>query len=149
MLEPDECRKRYPSSNVHQQSLPSLLDLALGARAQLAKERAMLNAINVYPVADGDTGSNLLHTVDAVVAALRNDSAVVPETIGDAVLLGARGNSGTILSALVRTAVLQLGRGVVDGPAITAALGGGRGCRLSGRARAGRRHDADGGACVG
>ncbi len=125
MLEPDECRKRHPSSNVPQQSLPSLLDLALGARAQLAKERAMLNAINVYPVADGDTGSNLLHTVDAVVAALRNDPAVVPETIGDAVLLGARGNSGTILSALVRTAVLQLGRGVVDGPAITAALGAG------------------------
>ena len=81
---------------------PTPLDLALGARAALARERERLNAINVYPVADGDTGSNMLATADAVVRALREGPADPARAAGDAALLGARGNSGTILSAMVR-----------------------------------------------
>ena len=53
------------------QPLPSPLALALGARTRLAGECEHLNAINVYPVADGDTGSNLLATVDAIVAEVK------------------------------------------------------------------------------
>ena len=112
------------------QPLPSPLALALGARTRLAGECEHLNAINVYPVADGDTGSNLLATVDAIVAALRvteapaNGAEGVAQAAADAALLGARGNSGTILSALVRAAVLSL-RAPLDGPMLSAALAAG------------------------
>ena len=101
--------------------LPSVLTLALSARARLGAERDYLDAINVYPVADGDTGSNLLATVDAIAASLRSAPADPARAVADAALMGARGNSGTILSALVRTAVLSL-PAPVDGAAITQAL---------------------------
>jgi DegV family protein with EDD domain len=102
--------------------LPTPLDLALGARAALARERERLNAINVYPVADGDTGSNMLATADAVVRALREGPQDPARAAGDAALLGARGNSGTILSAMVRAAVDGLADGPIDGAAVAAAL---------------------------
>ena len=101
--------------------LPPVSTLALSARARLAAEREHLDAINVYPVADGDTGSNLLATVDAIAAALRDEPADPAQAAADAALMGARGNSGTILSALVRTAVLSL-TAPVDGAASTQAL---------------------------
>ncbi len=101
--------------------LPSVLALALGARQRLAGAREHLDAINVYPVADGDTGSNLLATVDAIVAALRAAPADPARAAADAALLGARGNSGTILSALVRAAVLSP-LVPADGAAVAAAL---------------------------
>ncbi len=101
--------------------LPSPSTLAASARARLVGEREHLNAINVYPVADGDTGSNLLSTVDAIAAALRANPGDPARAAADAALLGARGNSGTILSALVRAAVLSLPT-PVDGAAVRAAL---------------------------
>lgn len=101
---------------------PTPLALALGARARLAAECERLNAINVYPVADGDTGSNMLRTAEAIVAALRVDTGDPARTAGDAALMGARGNSGTILSALVRAAAARLAVGDVDGAAVAAAL---------------------------
>jgi DegV family protein with EDD domain len=93
----------------------------LSARARLAREREHLDAINVYPVADGDTGSNLLATATAIAAALQSGPADPARAVADAALLGARGNSGTILSALVRAAVLSL-PSTIDGAAITQAL---------------------------
>ena len=64
-----------------------------------------INKLNVYPVPDGDTGTNMARTLDAVVAEL--DAA--PEgmdTTCDAIshgsLMGARGNSGVILSQILR-----------------------------------------------
>ncbi len=101
---------------------PTPLALALGARARLAAECDRLNAINVYPVADGDTGSNMLRTAEAIVAALRVDAGDPARTAGDAALMGARGNSGTILSALVRAAAARLAVGDLDGPTVAAAL---------------------------
>ncbi len=103
------------------QPLPPLSTLAASARARLAGEREHLNAINVYPVADGDTGSNLLATVDAVATALRASPGDPARVAADAALLGARGNSGTILSAFVRASVLSL-QAPVDGAAVRAAL---------------------------
>jgi dihydroxyacetone kinase-like predicted kinase len=124
MLVPPDPRKREPSAVVSHPPLPQPLSLALGARARLAGEREHLNAINVYPVADGDTGSNLLATVDAVVSALRVGGEDPARLAADAALLGARGNSGTILSAFVRAALLSLTT-PVDGPAVSAALAAG------------------------
>lgn len=100
---------------------PTLLRLAIGARNRLADERAQLDAINVFPVADGDTGSNMLATAEAVVAALRVPSGTPAEAAADAVLMGARGNSGTILSALVRAAAQSL-EAPVTGAGVAAAL---------------------------
>ncbi|WP_424570508.1 DAK2 domain-containing protein [Streptomyces sp. CH-036] len=85
--------------------------LALDA---LGRERAEIDAINVYPIADGDTGTNLYLTVESASAAVEavfaahETGATAPAT-ADAVramahgaLIGARGNSGTILAQLLR-----------------------------------------------
>ena len=96
-----------------------MLGLARAAQAALEANRARLDDLNVYPVPDGDTGTNMLLTVKAVVEALESGD----EDVTRAALLGARGNSGVILSQIVRGAAESLG-GVseVDGPAIAQAL---------------------------
>ncbi|MER6673574.1 DAK2 domain-containing protein [Streptomyces sp. NPDC000983] len=87
--------------------------LALDA---LGRARAEIDAINVYPVADGDTGTNLYLTVESAAAAV--DAVFVGHAAGSAgatpsladtvramahgALIGARGNSGTILAQLLR-----------------------------------------------
>ena len=111
MLDRRSCRKRHPSPKMSTSPHYTLLELALGARARLAAESERINAINVFPVADGDTGSNLLHTIDAVVDCLRSDPADPARAVGDAALLGARGNSGTILASMIRAAAGELGAG--------------------------------------
>ncbi len=111
MLDRRRCRKQHPSPKMSSSSHYTLLELALGARARLAAESERINAINVFPVADGDTGSNLLHTIDAVVDCLRSDPTEPARAVGDAALLGARGNSGTILASMIRAAAGELGAG--------------------------------------
>ena len=64
-----------------------------------------INRLNVYPVPDGDTGTNMARTLDAVVAELEDaDLALEPtcEAISHGSLMGARGNSGVILSQILR-----------------------------------------------
>ncbi|MFE5891870.1 DAK2 domain-containing protein [Streptomyces sp. NPDC056462] len=78
----------------------------------LGRAREEIDAINVYPVADGDTGTNLYLTVESAVAAVEAVFAaydVGKPTLADAAramahgaLIGARGNSGTILAQLLR-----------------------------------------------
>ncbi|MGI5348577.1 DAK2 domain-containing protein [Streptomyces sp. CA-250714] len=79
---------------------------ALG-RESLRAHCARMDAINVFPVADGDTGTNLCLTFEAAVAALpaRESQATAGEALramARAALLGARGNSGTILAEYLR-----------------------------------------------
>ena len=64
-----------------------------------------INRLNVYPVPDGDTGTNMARTLDAVVAELDGaDHAMQPtcQAISHGSLMGARGNSGVILSQILR-----------------------------------------------
>jgi len=65
-----------------------------------------LNRLNVYPVPDGDTGTNMARTLDAVVAEMdgadANDLAATCDAISHGSLMGARGNSGVILSQIMR-----------------------------------------------
>ncbi|WP_327329799.1 MULTISPECIES: DAK2 domain-containing protein [unclassified Streptomyces] len=80
----------------------------------LGRERAAIDAINVYPVADGDTGTNLYLTVESAAAAVEavfaaHETGPTVPAHADAVramahgaLIGARGNSGTILAQLLR-----------------------------------------------
>lgn len=72
----------------------------------LRLHRDELNSLNVYPVPDGDTGTNMLLTQEAVVAELSGLGGAGLRGLGEAIarasLLGARGNSGVILSQVLR-----------------------------------------------
>jgi DAK2 domain fusion protein YloV len=72
----------------------------------LERHAASINALNVFPVPDGDTGTNMLLTMRAALAELdsmSDDSAAsVAHAIAHGALMGARGNSGVILSQLLR-----------------------------------------------
>ena len=65
-----------------------------------------LNRLNVYPVPDGDTGTNMARTLDAVVAEMDgtdpDDLDATCDAISHGSLMGARGNSGVILSQIMR-----------------------------------------------
>jgi uncharacterized protein len=89
-----------------------------GALAQLEGRRQEVNDLNVFPVADGDTGDNMALTLHAVLAELDRLSAQgeldeigrdeIVDSVARAALLGARGNSGVILSQLIRGAAEEL-----------------------------------------
>src|SRR5581483_1965505 len=83
-------------------------ELVAGARASIEANRRRIDDLNVYPVPDGDTGTNLTLTVRAVEEALAldgpDDRAALAHEISRAALMGARGNSGVILSQIVRGA---------------------------------------------
>jgi DAK2 domain fusion protein YloV len=81
--------------------MSQVLELVRAAEAALERNRARLDDLNVYPVPDGDTGTNMLLTVRAVREALESGD----DDLVRAALMGARGNSGVILSQLVRGAV--------------------------------------------
>ncbi len=109
-----------------------------GALAHLESRRQEVNDLNVFPVADGDTGDNMVLTLRAVLTELDrlqgNDTRRTVDEIGReeivqsvarAALLGARGNSGVILSQLIRGAAEELARRpgeLVDAGVIAAAL---------------------------
>src|SRR6059058_4487066 len=87
-------------------------ELVGGARAAIEAHRRRIDDLNVYPVPDGDTGTNLTLTVRAVDEALHkngpDDRAGLAHEIARAALMGARGNSGVILSQIVRGATDSL-----------------------------------------
>ena len=96
------------------------LALARAALAGIEASRSRIDDLNVYPVPDGDTGTNMAETVQTAVRALERDEDA---DVARAVLMGARGNSGVILSQLVRGAVEALAeRDAIDTPALAAAL---------------------------
>src|SRR4051795_6478743 len=96
-------------------------EIARAALAALEGSRRRLDDLNVYPVADGDTGTNMTLTVRAVVEALDGGVAQDPRAqISRAALLGARGNSGVILSQIVRAALAELDP--VDAASVARAL---------------------------
>jgi DAK2 domain fusion protein YloV len=96
------------------------LALAGAALAALEASRQRIDDLNVYPVPDGDTGTNMTETVRAVVSALERGEIDVVR----ASLMGARGNSGVILSQIVRGAVEALPDSEVDTRSLASALRG-------------------------
>ena len=97
------------------------LALARSALAALEASRQRIDDLNVYPVPDGDTGTNMTATARAAVEVLERDPGA---DIVRAVLMGARGNSGVILSQLVRGAFEALPAGALDAAALAVALRG-------------------------
>ena len=87
-----------------------LLQFFRGGEAQLTGHKEEVNALNVYPVPDGDTGTNMGLTIKSAVKNV-NDGMSVKEicsTISRGELMGARGNSGVILSQILRGFTLSL-----------------------------------------
>jgi uncharacterized protein len=111
---------------------------ALTTRAVFAARRSEIDALNVFPVPDGDTGTNLYLTLDSALDAVRGggaaratagqpDLARDAESLARATLLAARGNSGVILSQLVRGLSEVVGQeadraGGLDGAALARAM---------------------------
>jgi DAK2 domain fusion protein YloV len=105
-------------------------------RAAFAARRAEIDALNVYPVPDGDTGTNLYLSLDAALDSVRTehekagilgDASLAQEcsAMARSLLLTARGNSGVILSQLVRgfaEAIAESGQDVADAAIIADGL---------------------------
>jgi DAK2 domain fusion protein YloV len=99
------------------ESLERFKRVVAAALNELENRRQEVNDLNVFPVADGDTGDNMALTLRAVVEELNAlDGASIDDVSRDeivsavarAALLGARGNSGVILSQIVRGAAEEL-----------------------------------------
>jgi uncharacterized protein len=99
------------------ESLIRFKRVVAAALVELESRRQEVNDLNVFPVADGDTGDNMALTMRAVVEELSKlpDSAMdevgrdeIVSAVARAALLGARGNSGVILSQVVRGAAEEL-----------------------------------------
>ena len=101
--------------------------MVLHGAAAITLKKQQINDLNVFPVPDGDTGTNMSMTINTAAGELRK---VSPETIGQsskicasALLRGARGNSGVILSLLFRGFSKALkGQEEADGQAFAAAM---------------------------
>ena len=106
----------------------ALRETLITFRTTLRAHMEGINRLNVYPVPDGDTGTNMARTLDAVVKELEGaavDMGGTCDAIAHGSLMGARGNSGVILSQVMRGLVGKL-RGVAGGvasaPDVAAAL---------------------------
>ena len=114
--------------NGDREAVERLVDAAL---ASLEANRARIDDLNVYPVPDGDTGTNLTMTVRAVADAVDHTSAAsrhsLARDVARGALMGARGNSGVIFSQIVRGAADVLGENEeprIDAEATARALRG-------------------------
>jgi DAK2 domain fusion protein YloV len=99
-------------------------DLAVSA---LAEDQEIIDRINVYPVADGDTGTNLLRTMRSAVESLAAAEPPAPAGVLDALakgaLTGAQGNSGMLVSQVLRGIAEELREVTeIDGAALRGAL---------------------------
>ena len=93
----------------------------------IIKQKEEINSLNIFPVPDGDTGTNMSMTIEAAARALNESTAVrideVASEAASAMLKSARGNSGVILSLLFRGIANGLkGKEEIDGKDLAAAL---------------------------
>jgi DAK2 domain fusion protein YloV len=122
------------NSPVPDESLIRFRRVVAAALAELENRRQEVNDLNVFPVADGDTGDNMALTLKSVLDELNTMNGEPIDVIGRdeivsavarAALLGARGNSGVILSQIVRGAAEELASRpgeLVDPVLVSAAL---------------------------
>ncbi len=101
------------------------------AHAALKANAAKIDALNVYPVPDGDTGTNMLLTLKSVLEGVSGSPGLTGEAaakvVSRAALMGARGNSGVILSQILRGACETLGKvRALDAETFAAALACGK-----------------------
>lgn len=105
-----------------------LLAWARHAADELDRRRVEINALNVFPVPDADTGSNMAHTMAAAVEeaeALGPGAGAedVAEALAVGAVRGARGNSGVVLSQVMRGVAQSIAEDASEGVMIAEALG--------------------------
>src|ERR671917_293476 len=125
------CRERdFGEQEERWEAMAVRVDALVGAaHAALGTQAARINALNVYPVPDGDTGTNMLLTLESIVEETQERTYEGLEdatrAVSRAALMGARGNSGVILSQMIRGACEVLaGRDSLGAEALAIALGG-------------------------
>ena len=98
--------------NTNRISGPQLKNMLISAANSVSARRQEINELNVFPVPDGDTGTNMSMTMNSALRELSkmDDCTVseVAETAASSLLRGARGNSGVILSLLFRGIAREL-----------------------------------------
>ncbi|WP_436739149.1 DAK2 domain-containing protein [Streptomyces sp. BBFR102] len=138
---PPAPRQRPPHRRGGRLDAPAVRRWCALALDALGRDREDIDAINVYPVADGDTGTNLYLTVESAAQAVEavfaaHETGATRPALPDAVramahgaLIGARGNSGTILAQLLRgmaqiltTPGDEVHAAYADGPRLARAL---------------------------
>ena len=102
-------------------------EMFVSGAALLNKNRENVDALNVFPVPDGDTGTNMSQTINSAVKEINSKPytsvADVANAAARGALKGARGNSGVILSQILRGFAKALdGHEEIDGPLLAAAL---------------------------
>src|SRR5438093_1087572 len=120
----------FPSSPTGERSVSDLArvrELAHGALTSAQRHRQRIDDPNVYPVPDGDTGTNLTMTARAVVDELdtstTEDRAALVKEVTRAALMGGGGTSGVILSQIIRAAAEVLGsEATIDGQVVAQAF---------------------------
>ena len=94
-------------------------NMLLGAYGAFAQSYKQIDDLNVFPVPDGDTGTNMMRTMEAVHRAVTpldtESAAAVGAAAAKSAIMGARGNSGVILSQLLR----GIGRGLAGKERVT------------------------------
>jgi uncharacterized protein len=126
------CRK--PDERSDGRSFSMAVEVALmvaAAHAAVKAQVVRINDLNVYPVPDGDTGTNMLLTLESTLNETEGRTYAGPEEASKAVaraaLMGARGNSGVILSQMIRGASEALANcSSLDAETFTAGLEGAR-----------------------
>lgn len=111
-----ERRARFENDPIDGQAFKELAQAGL---AWLRTNAANVNALNVFPVPDGDTGTNMVLTMDAAVKEIADspdhNAGKISQSLAHGALMGARGNSGVILSQLMR----GFARTLQDKPVLT------------------------------
>jgi uncharacterized protein len=126
------CRKPLERSDEGFLAMAIEVDhMVAAAHAAVKAQVARINDLNVYPVPDGDTGTNMLLTLGSALNETSGKSYASPEeasrACARAALMGARGNSGVILSQMIRGACEVLAdRRSLDAEAFAAGLQGAR-----------------------
>lgn len=104
-----------------------LKEMVINGALLLERHKEEINALNVFPVPDGDTGTNMAFTMKGAVAEINNAEVngidVMGEALSRGALKGARGNSGVILSQIFRGFYLAVkGKTVIDAVGFAQAL---------------------------
>jgi uncharacterized protein len=119
--------RRCEAKRVSVTELERVRELGRAALTTLEANRRRIDDLNVYPVPDGDTGTNMTLTARAIMEALETSSAAdrpaLAKELTRAALMGARGNSGVIFSQILRGAAEALGdAGLLDSATIRRAF---------------------------
>ena len=121
---------REARTRIHALDGEALARAFAGGAEALRRQADAIDAINVFPVPDGDTGTNMLSTmraaVEEVARADAHDAAGVTRAAAQGALMGAKGNSGVILSQILAGLAEAAPEGAIGGAALAAGLAAGR-----------------------